>query len=64
MRPDVLRELQKRGRFFWEIFPGAKAADEWQRRREQLERLEETSGEQPTQVVRLEEGQAEAGGSL
>jgi hypothetical protein len=24
MELDVLRELQERGRFFWEMFPGAK----------------------------------------
>jgi hypothetical protein len=37
MELDVLRELQERGRFFWEMFPGAKASDEWQRQRDQIE---------------------------
>jgi hypothetical protein len=30
---EMLRELQPRGRFFYEMFPGAKAAQEWQRHR-------------------------------
>lgn len=64
MQPDVLRELQERGRFFWEMFPGAKMADEWQRQGQQLERFEEISGERPDQVVRVEEGRAEPVGSL
>jgi hypothetical protein len=32
-----LRELQDRGRFFYERFPGAAAADEWQRSRDRAE---------------------------
>ena len=35
---ETLRELQQRGRFFYEMFPGAKAAEEWLRHRDQLER--------------------------
>jgi hypothetical protein len=35
---DTLRELQQRGRFFYEMFPVAKASDEWQRHRDQLHR--------------------------
>jgi hypothetical protein len=62
MQPEVLRELQERGRFFWEMFPGAKVADEWQRQRDQLERLEETSGEQP--VARAADDQIEIVDSL
>ena len=38
---ERLRELQQRGRFFYEMFPGAKAAEEWQRHRDQLERVHE-----------------------
>jgi hypothetical protein len=38
MNLEMLRELQQRGRFFWEMFPGAKASDEWQRHRDQMER--------------------------
>jgi hypothetical protein len=44
MEFDVLRELQERGRFFWEMFPGARASDAWQRQREQIERNEKTAG--------------------
>jgi hypothetical protein len=40
MELAILRELQERGRFFWEMFPGAKASDEWQRQREQVEQSE------------------------
>lgn len=38
MTGDELRELQDRGRFFYESFPGAKAAQEWKRAREAAER--------------------------
>ena len=31
---ELLRELQDRGRFFYERFPGAAAAEEWKRMRE------------------------------
>ena len=31
MTADQLRELQDRGRFFYERFPGAAAAEEWKR---------------------------------
>ena len=34
---EMLRELQQRGRFFWEMFPGAKASDGWQRHHDQME---------------------------
>ena len=40
MQPEVLRELQERGRFFYEMFPGAKVSDEWQRHRDELEERE------------------------
>ena len=40
MQLDVLRELQRRGRFFYEMFPGAKASDAWQRQREEHEQGE------------------------
>jgi hypothetical protein len=35
---ETLRELQQRGRFYYEMFPGAKASEEWLRHRDQLER--------------------------
>lgn len=38
---EIIRELQQRGRFFYEMFPGAKVAEEWQRHRDQLEREHE-----------------------
>lgn len=38
---EVLGELQQRGRFFYEMFPGAKASDEWQRHRDQLDEREQ-----------------------
>ena len=41
MELDILRDLQDRGRFFWEMFPGAQASDEWHRQRGQIERNEE-----------------------
>jgi hypothetical protein len=41
MEFDILRDLQDRGRFFSEMFPGAKASDEWHRQRGQIKRYEE-----------------------
>lgn len=38
---ETLRELQQRGRFFYEMFPGAKASEEWQRHRDQMDREQE-----------------------
>ena len=40
MTADELRELQDRGRFFYEMFPGAKAAEEWNRQRDRLDELD------------------------
>ena len=37
MDAKLLRELQDRGRFSYEGFPGAAAAEEWKRRREKTE---------------------------
>ena len=37
MQPEVLRQLQRRGRFFYEMFPGAKASDERQRQRDLMD---------------------------
>lgn len=51
MELDVLRELQERGHFFWEMFPGADASDEWLRRREQIELNETTGGRQSPRVA-------------
>ena len=50
MQLEVLRELQGRGRFFWEMFPGAKASNDWQRQSEQLERDEKSAGGRPPVV--------------
>ena len=36
MQFETLQELQKRGRFFWEMFPGAKMSDDWQKQRDLL----------------------------
>jgi hypothetical protein len=33
----LLRELQDRGRFFYERFPGAAAAEKWKQQREKAE---------------------------
>jgi len=38
MDAELLRELQERGRFFYERFPGASAADDWRRERDRTER--------------------------
>ena len=43
MQSETLSEIQKRGRFFSESFPGTKASDEWQRHREQLQETESTA---------------------
>ena len=40
MQLEVLRELQRRGRFFYEMFPGAKVSDDWQRQRDLLDERE------------------------
>jgi hypothetical protein len=48
MDGNELRELQNRGRFFWETFPGAKASDEWTRDRDRSEQM--------TQNVHRKEG--------
>jgi hypothetical protein len=40
MQLKVLRELQKRGRFFDEMFPGAQVSDDWQRQRDLLDMRE------------------------
>jgi hypothetical protein len=37
MDAKLLRELQDRGRFFYETFPGAAGAEEWKRNRERAE---------------------------
>lgn len=37
MDAELLRQLQDRGRFFYERFPGAAAAEEWKRMREKAE---------------------------
>ena len=38
MDTDLLRQLQDRGRFFSERFPGAAAAEKWKRMRDKAER--------------------------
>jgi hypothetical protein len=49
MKLDVLRELQSRGCFFYEMFPGVKASDAWQRQRDQREQREMATGPRPSQ---------------
>ncbi len=44
MNAETLRELQDRGRFFYQNFPGAAAADEWMRQRDRLEEKEADIG--------------------
>ena len=51
MQPDVLRELQQRGRLFYEMFPGAKASDEWQRQRDLLDERELAKSSPSSQVT-------------
>lgn len=53
MDPDVLRDLEERGRFFWEMLPGAQAGDEWQRQRDRPARTEEQAhGQRPPDALR------------
>ena len=40
MQPEMLRELQRRGRVFYEVFPGTKVSDDWQRQRDVLDERE------------------------
>jgi len=40
MNAETLRELQDRGRFFYQNFPGVAAAAEWIRQRDRLEEKE------------------------
>ena len=50
MQLDVLCELfQRRGRFFYEMFPGAMASDAWQRQRDQHEHSEMSPGSRRSQ---------------
>jgi hypothetical protein len=64
MELDVLRELQARGRFFWEMFPGAKTSDAWQRQREEIERNEKTAGGQSSPVAVDDPGDKEAAAAV
>ena len=43
VQAEALYEIQKRGRFFSESFPGTKASDDWQRHREQLQETADAS---------------------
>lgn len=47
MTADQLRELQERGRFFYERFPGAAAAEEWKRFRDASEQEQTDTSESP-----------------
>jgi hypothetical protein len=60
MALDILRELQERGRFFWEMFPGAKASDERQRQRKQSERNEKTASGRSSPADIDDSGEEEA----
>ncbi len=44
---DVLRDLQARGHFFWQLFPGAQASDKWQRQ-QQIERSQKAGSHRPS----------------
>jgi hypothetical protein len=57
MELDVLRELQARGRFFWEMFPGAPASDAWQRQHGQIERNEKIAGGQSPPAAENDPGE-------
>lgn len=48
MEPELLRDLRERGRFFCEIFPGAKASEEWQRHRARLEHEQAENPQSPS----------------
>jgi hypothetical protein len=48
MELETLQELQRRGRFFYEMFPGGKASEEWERHRDQLEREKERKRSVPS----------------
>lgn len=50
MQREALRELQRRGRFFYEMFPGAKASEDWQRQRDLLDERE-VAGAAPSSTV-------------
>jgi hypothetical protein len=45
MNAETLRELQDRGRFFYQNFPGAAAADEWRRQRDRLDEKKTNTAE-------------------
>ena len=47
MTADQLRRLQDRGRFFYERFPGAAAAEEWKRFRDAGEQEQTDTSESP-----------------
>jgi hypothetical protein len=51
MQLEVLRELQRRGRFFYEMFPGAKSSDDWQRQHDFLDERE-LAGTSPEELPR------------
>ena len=53
MQLDVLRELQRRGGFVYEIFPGAQASDAWQRQRDQHSRAKWSFARVPHDVSRM-----------
>jgi hypothetical protein len=47
MTADQLRELQDRGRFFYERFPGAAAAEDWKRARDAADQKHSDTSQSP-----------------
>lgn len=60
MELDILRDRQDRGRFFWEMFPGAKASDERQRQRERTDERAARGRSSPAAIDDLGEKKADA----
>ena len=51
MTADQLHELQDRGRFFYQRFPGAAAAEEWKRVRDAAEQEYRDTSESPAHAA-------------
>lgn len=64
MDAELLRELQQRGRFFYEMFPGAMASGEWRRHRNRMEEeqdarlLRPAAGDRTEKSSNPEQGEA------
>jgi hypothetical protein len=55
MDAELLRKMQDRGRFFYEGFPGAAAAEEWTRARDKAVREYDARAEQDAESARTED---------